>query len=509
MQALRDGGGGTGRARAAEIFADYDDGVSSGHFYVRREEGDTSIDSALNDRQLDSLGAQGEVRLLDRGTEEHPDDGIWLAGDAHAERGRGAGDRTAKGGIELVRRTEGVESAMGLHFQQDEEAGEASSLAQATSRLAWSPDGSPVRYGLELRAPLSEKGDVDASHEIRLQAAIDVTDRFALTATWESANPGAEDEDGSGLLSIGGDWAWGDSGEAHMGLTSAYGGGSSGQALFLGLDQSWELAPGWEVQGGLDIQRDLGATQIPLGLQSDNPWIATSFTALRAGARYTAETWSLGIDAEGRTAPEGDRGNVRLSGDGEFGQGWTFGADLVHGGSDENGTSRRDTEARLSFAHRLAALDPITLIELERDDSLENGVSTHRLEVSLLHSRYLGEAGELTLRGALRGVETLIDDVGAKDTLTLLGAEYRHDLSETWDIGFHNSLIVSARTGDSRMSYGVSVGMSPFENGYLEMGYNVEGFEDEEFSEHGYTDEGLFMSYRMKFDQNTIQEMFR
>lgn len=509
LHALRDGSEGTMRAHAAEVFADYDNGTSNAHLYLRRENGDTTLDSTMNDHRIDSLGAEGEVRLLDRGTEENPDDGLWVAGEVDAEHDRQDGRRTAKGGAELVRRAEGVESAMGLRFYQEDASDGQERTLHATSRLAWSPEEGRLEYGLELREPLEEAGSQEAQREMRLEVAYDLTDQVALTATWDGANPLADDEPASGILSLGAEWAWGESGEVRAGLAGAYGEGSSGQATFLGLDKSWEVAPGLAFDWGLDAQRDLGASQIPLGLQSDNPWIATSFTTLRAGLRYTAETWSLGVEAEGRTAPEGDRANIRLSGDGELGEDWTFGAEALHGVSDENGTEERDLEAKVSFAHRRGAYEPISLIELEADSTLEDGTQTRQIQASLLHSRYVGEEGELMLRAAARAVRTELEDISSADTLALLGAEYRHDLSETWDIGVHGALQRSARTGSTRSSYGVSVGMTPFENGYLELGYNVEGFKDEAFSEHGYTDRGLFVEYRMKFDQDTFREAFR
>ena len=51
--------------------------------------------------------------------------------------------------------------------------------------------------------------------------------------------------------------------------------------------------------------------------------------------------------------------------------------------------------------------------------------------------------------------------------------------------------------------------MTPFENGYLEVGYNAFGFADEDFSEHGSTDKGFFVEYRVKFDQDNLREAFR
>jgi hypothetical protein len=58
-------------------------------------------------------------------------------------------------------------------------------------------------------------------------------------------------------------------------------------------------------------------------------------------------------------------------------------------------------------------------------------------------------------------------------------------------------------------SYGASLGITPFENGYLELGYNVEGLEDQDFSEEGQTNRGFFVEYRVKFDQDAFREAFR
>ena len=509
LVARRADGGLSATGRAAEVFADYDDGTSTARLWLRRQQGDTSLDSTMDEGRVDSLGAEGELRLWGRGSEEHPDDGTWLAGEVHGERDRAEDRRTAKGEAEIVRRSEGVETAMGLGFFGEEDAEGERGTRHATMRLAWSPDEGRLGYGIEVREPLEEKGDLEAERDLRLEVDFEVSESFAVNASLEQASQTGQDGARSGVLALGGEWSWGETGEVHAGLAGAYGEGSSGQAVFLGLDKAWELAPGLQFKGGLDVQRDLGAAEIPLGLSSGNPWIATSFTTARAGLRYTAETWSLGVDVEGRTAPEGQRANIRLSGDGEIGEGWTFGAEARHGVSDEDGEESRDTEAKVSFAHRLGETAPITLLELEAEGSLEDGVDTRRLQAAVLHSRYLGEVGELTLRGAVRAVETETDGVGARDTLGLLGAEYRHDLSETWDIGFHGTVARSARTGDTRTSLGVSVGMTPFENGYLEVGYNAFGFADEDFSEHGSTDKGLFLEYRVKFDQDTFREAFR
>jgi hypothetical protein len=91
----------------------------------------------------------------------------------------------------------------------------------------------------------------------------------------------------------------------------------------------------------------------------------------------------------------------------------------------------------------------------------------------------------------------------------LLGAEYRRNLSETFDIGLHGAGMYAARTGRMSHSAGLSMGLTPFENGWLSLGYNVTGFHDPDFSALGHTDEGAFIQFRMKFDADSLRGMFK
>jgi hypothetical protein len=65
----------------------------------------------------------------------------------------------------------------------------------------------------------------------------------------------------------------------------------------------------------------------------------------------------------------------------------------------------------------------------------------------------------------------------------------------------------SFATGGLRYTAGVSAGLSPAENVWLSLGYNFLGFEDRDFRDAGYTAEGVFVSFRLKFDQESLGEL--
>jgi hypothetical protein len=85
--------------------------------------------------------------------------------------------------------------------------------------------------------------------------------------------------------------------------------------------------------------------------------------------------------------------------------------------------------------------------------------------------------------------------------------EVRHDLNKKWDIGFQGSLYKSYNADVSDYSYGVSVGYSMARNVWVSLGYNFDGFQDDDFSAAEYTSEGIFLKYRLKFDQNTADSI--
>ncbi|HLL30556.1 MAG TPA: hypothetical protein VK403_06135, partial [Allosphingosinicella sp.] len=75
------------------------------------------------------------------------------------------------------------------------------------------------------------------------------------------------------------------------------------------------------------------------------------------------------------------------------------------------------------------------------------------------------------------------------------------------DVGFA-ATVRGGLGGDSfAWSAGPSLGLTPFENGWLSIGWNLAGFHDRDFEEARYTRSGPYVTMRFKFDQLTLQSL--
>jgi opacity protein-like surface antigen len=67
-------------------------------------------------------------------------------------------------------------------------------------------------------------------------------------------------------------------------------------------------------------------------------------------------------------------------------------------------------------------------------------------------------------------------------------------------------MLRSHKVDQYEYSYGLSLGYSPVTNLWLSLGYNWDGFEDDDFSMSGYTAEGVYLKLRFKFDQQSVRD---
>ena len=87
----------------------------------------------------------------------------------------------------------------------------------------------------------------------------------------------------------------------------------------------------------------------------------------------------------------------------------------------------------------------------------------------------------------------------------LLGGEARFDITRRIDIGVHGAALISHNSGTLDYAFGPSIGFNPADNVWLSLGYNIEGFVDEDFEAAEYTREGPYLKLRVKFDQNDVK----
>jgi len=89
----------------------------------------------------------------------------------------------------------------------------------------------------------------------------------------------------------------------------------------------------------------------------------------------------------------------------------------------------------------------------------------------------------------------------------LWGIEGRLALSRRWDLGLHGDLLHTWRSGQIDYRSAVSVGCRILDEAWLSLGYNLTGFEDDDFSRAAFTAQGPFLQYRFKLDQESLTNL--
>jgi hypothetical protein len=173
-----------------------------------------------------------------------------------------------------------------------------------------------------------------------------------------------------------------------------------------------------------------------------------------------------------------------------------------------------DADIRLSLGYRPNSSNWITLDRLEYKLDEENsalGDSTRQRKLinNLVTNYKPDHYNQLAINYGVKYVIDSFDGDEYNGTTQLLGTEYRHDFTKVVDFGVHAHTLHSGNSNNFLYSTGASVGFKLARNIWLSLGYNFDGFEDRDFSAAGFTAQGPYIQFRMKFDQDTASEISR
>ena len=310
-----------------------------------------------------------------------------------------------------------------------------------------------------------------------------------------------------------------------------------------GLTQSIPLNDKWTLDFSLDGNKtlrgfnrsDVVNTKQPVasgGYLGSNGSLTEDFVAVTAGATYRSEDWSLVSRAEYRDGDLSKRYGFTSAVLRQLGEGNSLGAlgsIFVAEGSD--GTSTRVIEAEGSWAYRPVDSQWAWLEKLEfREDRVRNATAgepgpiggapllvsgdvTSRRIINSLSVNYtpqderdnlFTESGEYSLFWGSRYVFDKFGQDDLKGWSNIIGADIKYDLSDSIDVGGQATARIGNNFDTIAYSGGPSIGVTPFKNGYISLGYNVVGFDDRDFEESRYTRDGPFVTFRLKFDQQTL-----
>jgi len=284
----------------------------------------------------------------------------------------------------------------------------------------------------------------------------------------------------------------------------------------LGLTQSFPINKRWTGDVTFDHAETLrtpGAVpfydNVPVAQGTDN----NDFTAISVGTTYNAETYTLNNRVELRTAEQEDKLGLIVNWERNLkgGVGYSATTKLFQTERTDN-SELLDGDIRFSVAYRPLQSRWITLnrLDFKFDSSTDIiGIKTRQRKLieNLTSNFLIDNRNQVSFNFGLKYVVDNFDKDEYSGITNLLGSEYRHDISDRFDVGAHAHTYYSANSATMKYSTGLSFGWNMTRNIWLSFGYNFEGFEDRDFSAAGYTATGPYIRFRMKFDQGTADDI--
>lgn len=305
-------------------------------------------------------------------------------------------------------------------------------------------------------------------------------------------------------------------------LQQTYGENAQRLAAVTGLQQSWTVNPHLRLDFGLDQSKTMGnsgsAPKPSTPGMSVPPLTVTTiysspdnndFTSVTFGSRFQEDAWDWSTRVEYRKATTDSRFNMLSDVIHNLHKGKQLLAKVVYERDDTGGTNSTRTDIQLGYSYRPIDSRWTLFNKLALTHSLSKTTQFDTLTqkiVNNLNANYLiSPSTQLALQYGLKYVTDNFDMSQYSGFTTLYGLQLFHDLNARWDVGAQGSFYNSNSAGTSNHSYGLSVGYNLAHNVWMSVGYNFTGFSDRDFSASGYTAKGIYLKYRVKFDQNSMR----
>ncbi|MFT6434441.1 MAG: putative repeat protein (TIGR01451 family) [Candidatus Azotimanducaceae bacterium] len=493
----------SGTAYLAEIRHRGSDVEATG--YIREQEGSFGV-GQQNDSESGTrkVGVDAKYQVADN---------VQLIGEAFRQTGLSTGARQDVISSSARYQTDNLSLNSGLRsaklVSNDEAQVSHQLLVGGTYRIL---DG---KMGLSANAdtPLGGKGDA-ANFPKRLRVGLDykLTESITLKSEQEFTWGDQENTQGTriGLSSK----LW-EGGELVTNIQQIDEENSQRLAAVAGLKQRWEMNDQWSFDFGIDRSQTIKSTRAPPALEVTTVFSSPNsddFTAATFGSRFRKEAWDWTTRLEYRGADSADKLNIVSDVIHNLEEGKQLLAKIDYQKSIGEATTAAITGIQLGYSFRPidSRWSLLNRLDLSRSSSQGQGfdVKSQKVVNNLNANYLLGEDTQVAFQYGLKYIVDNFDNDKYSGFTDLYGVELRHDVNSKWDVGFQSSFYNSWNSGVSDQSYGVSVGYNMARNVWMSLGYNFDGFSDDDFSASEYTAEGVFLKYRLKFDQYSARSLF-
>ncbi|MEO0465035.1 MAG: hypothetical protein AAF216_00720 [Pseudomonadota bacterium] len=291
----------------------------------------------------------------------------------------------------------------------------------------------------------------------------------------------------------------------------------------VGVDQLVQLSPTWTMSlGGANRQQISGddAPADPLSDEAISPLAegdrsvltqAEGFSSAYGGLGYRDDTMAGSARVEWRNSVDNTRYAGIFGAAREVTQNLSFaGAGRYQVDDTDNASKIKTFDARIASAYRPRGEGVVVLNRFDVRADSETAAGEPTVETWKLINN-LGVNWQADARTQVSGfygvkyTDTELMDQEFTGFTQLIGGELRYDVTERVDIGVHGFALHTGADNTTQYAFGPSIGVSPVDNAWVSLGYNVTGFQDRDFEAAEYADHGIFLKARFKFDQSALE----
>ena len=479
-----------------------------------------SISSQVFARRIDDGFGLDQQNASDQGTQRVGAGVSWQANDNFEVEAIVNDNREIDGDNVVQQANVGVRydhslftTQIGYRIARDEIDGQEGESDLATSTLTVRPFN---RLNLSAAAEVAISGNNDSAvfpERYTLGAEYLVTDKSSLFVEQEYTNGGNDTESTRfGVRSA----LWRDS-QVSLGLSRSLFDDSSDLTTTAGFVQRFQISESWTGDVTIDRGQTLEADSPASGLNPATPLSSgpggDDFTASSVGADWRSDKWAWSnrleyLDSDTITTNRYNTGILR-----QLDNGTSLLASLSWNDTQSNTSDSESDNLTVSvgYANRVTpAWTILNRLDLDFDNTSDSTSEIRsRNLVSNNNFNYNGwEKSQISLQYAGKYNLTNIDDSEFSGYTDLIGVQYRRDLSDKWDIGLRGATLASYNSGTRDYALGATIGWSPIRDTWLELGYNIEGFQDDDFAQSEYTAQGFSFTIRHKFDETTAKRFY-
>jgi len=487
--------------------------------YLKKQDSNFGIDSQVSENGIKKAGVELDYRVNDK---------TRINSEVSVQENLENENKRTLAQVEVLRQIKQYEISAGLRHTREDLLDENNVTQKIDSNVVLLGGQYTTKNDkLTLRSNIEKNVSTKANSEIspdRLIVGADykINKNFSVFAEHETTDGGSIKTQNSRVGLSQNLWKGAKARTTYTQETNA-----QGQRNFatLGLSQTVKINDKITADFTVDQAKTIGEKSNQPSFNNDEPAIQGSlrddYVAFSVGLGSNNEKWSWSTRAEYRNGEINDKINFLASLIRHYENGKSLSTKLSYYNSD-NINGDYDKSAKLSFGSawhpkekdfvffsRLDLVNESTSINSANSINAfakSSNIDTQKIIHNMHYNRKINKKTRLGLHHGIKHVKDQNNGTKSSATIDTGTVKLRRDINKRWDIGAHAGYLRDWTNKAIDYVAGVSVGVSPRENIWMELGYNVEGFKDEDFDNNNYTSKGPYLDFRYKFNQDTIND---